>query len=533
MKLLIVDDQTSVVNGLMKGIEWEKMGFEEVYNAYNSYEARNILSAGNIDIMICDIEMPRENGLALLKWARDENLDIECIFLTAHAQFEYAKEAIKMGSFDYILQPAPYDEIKNVVYKAIKKVIDKQGQKKKSLYGELLVEQKGFIREKIIADTIEGMLPKDKYDSLCQDNKMPHWDQKCYQVIMQIFHMEVDINYFGSELLYFVLHNVANELFFPYEQDIIIVEQKKLNYSLVIYGANGYFMDYLGVLRQIILLKAVLEEYLKGQIAFYMGEAVTPAGMKEQYEQLNAMMKENVVPDNRIFQLKEDGISKMELHSTYCLPQLERWIKYLQQNLCNTVRTEIGEYLDHLAEQKEITQETLMLFHMDMIHMMFSIIKDKQIDTQMIFSKFQSKEVYTKATQSLDTMKAFVDTIIKIAEDSQKETIDSQDKVDIIKRYINENVEKDIKRTDIAECLHLNIDYLNRIFKKETGMALSEYIIQEKMNVARQLIKTTMLPISFIAARVGFSNFSHFSKSYKKAFNTSPSEERRVKDADN
>ena len=53
-----------------------------------------------------DIEMPGESGLQLLEWVRNEQMEIACIFLTAHADFTYAKTAMRLDSVDYILQTA-------------------------------------------------------------------------------------------------------------------------------------------------------------------------------------------------------------------------------------------------------------------------------------------------------------------------------------------------------------------------------------------------------------------------------------------
>ena len=68
MKLLIVDDQASVVRGLVKGIDWQGMGFAVVDTALNALDARVSLQRQRADVMPCDIEMSVENGLDLLKW---------------------------------------------------------------------------------------------------------------------------------------------------------------------------------------------------------------------------------------------------------------------------------------------------------------------------------------------------------------------------------------------------------------------------------------------------------------------------------
>lgn len=102
----------------------------------------------------------------------------------------------------------------------------------------------------------------------------------------------------------------------------------------------------------------------------------------------------------------------------------------------------------------------------------------------------------------------------------------TEDPVQTVTRYVQEHISQDIKRGDLAELVHLNTDYLFRIFKREKGMTLNDYIIYEKMNVARNLLTTTRLPVSLIAVKVGYSNFSYFSKIYKKIYGCSPGQER-------
>ena len=126
INVLIVDDQINVVSGVMFGVHWDRLGISQIYKAYNAYEAKQVLLEKPVDIMLCDIEMPVENGLSLLAWCRKQEMDVETIFLTAHADFLYAKEAVALGSFDYILQPARYEEIEDAVRRATEKIRMKQ-----------------------------------------------------------------------------------------------------------------------------------------------------------------------------------------------------------------------------------------------------------------------------------------------------------------------------------------------------------------------------------------------------------------------
>ena len=88
--------------------------------------------------------------------------------------------------------------------------------------------------------------------------------------------------------------------------------------------------------------------------------------------------------------------------------------------------------------------------------------------------------------------------------------------LDVYKRQIQNHIERDVRRTEIAEEFYLNPDYLSRLFKKEMGVQLKDFIVAEKMKVAQNLLRTTALPVSMVAAKVGYTNFSHFSQVYKK-----------------
>ena len=106
MNILIVDDQPSVIASLTSTIDWRAAGIDRVYSASSTILAKNILQTEKIDILLTDIEMPVENGLELIRWVRNQKCDIECILLTSHADFDYAKQGIELGVMDYVIQPA-------------------------------------------------------------------------------------------------------------------------------------------------------------------------------------------------------------------------------------------------------------------------------------------------------------------------------------------------------------------------------------------------------------------------------------------
>ncbi len=95
MNVLVIDDQPEVVRGLLSGVNWQRAETGRVYPAYSVKEAQGIFLREEVDILLCDIEMPPNNGFELLRWARERKPEVGCIFLTAHAEFGYAHEEIE------------------------------------------------------------------------------------------------------------------------------------------------------------------------------------------------------------------------------------------------------------------------------------------------------------------------------------------------------------------------------------------------------------------------------------------------------
>src|SRR5699024_100205 len=98
-----------------------------------------------------------------------------------------------------------------------------------------------------------------------------------------------------------------------------------------------------------------------------------------------------------------------------------------------------------------------------------------------------------------------------------------------VRKYVEDNLDQNLNVNGVAAALFMNGDYISRVFKNETGTPLKEYIIQRKMESARLLLTTTQLPVSVIASKLVYDNFSYFSQAYRRCMGVSPSEERKRK----
>lgn len=109
--VLIVDDHRHLVESLMTVIPWASLGLADVHGAYSGTEALELLRRERIDLLLTDIRMPGMNGLELIEQARELNGRIHCVLLTGYAEFEYARRAIELQAFRYLMKPVRPDEL--------------------------------------------------------------------------------------------------------------------------------------------------------------------------------------------------------------------------------------------------------------------------------------------------------------------------------------------------------------------------------------------------------------------------------------
>lgn len=142
MKLLIVNDSEPTLRFLNEKVRWPQYGITQCFLADGARSARQILVTEDIDIVLCDIQMPDENGLQLIKWVCENGFDCECVFLTCYAKFEYAQEAIHLGCSDFILFPCPATQIGEAAQKVVERRLEQQNSDRLRQFGQYWLNER-------------------------------------------------------------------------------------------------------------------------------------------------------------------------------------------------------------------------------------------------------------------------------------------------------------------------------------------------------------------------------------------------------
>lgn len=129
-KVMLVDDEPIIVEGLSRSIPWEKWNCKVVATAHNGLEGRRAIEEYRPDIIFMDICMPEMDGLAMIAAIHSQFPDLEVCVLTGYRDFEYAKEAIRLGVTRFLLKPSDMGELEEAIEKMCENL------KKKGLTGD-------------------------------------------------------------------------------------------------------------------------------------------------------------------------------------------------------------------------------------------------------------------------------------------------------------------------------------------------------------------------------------------------------------
>ena len=136
--VMLVDDEESVLNTLKTSIDWQELGVDTLLTASNGRAALDLFECRQIDLLVTDICMPVMDGMELIRNVRQLRPETHCVLLTAYGEFEYAKEAIRLGVDNYLLKPMSRDEMIQTIQTALDNVYKRRSNSRTLLQENIL-----------------------------------------------------------------------------------------------------------------------------------------------------------------------------------------------------------------------------------------------------------------------------------------------------------------------------------------------------------------------------------------------------------
>lgn len=525
LKVLIVDDEKPAREIISQLISWEELGYYICAQAKNGKEAYEKYLQFRPDLIITDIQMPVMNGLEFIRKIRENDLEQRIVILSCYEEFSYAKEAIKMNVVDYL--------IKDVL-------------KKEDLYQLLFnIKQKNFISKQNTIETVNSDVIKirktdDKFKNfilnLIENRPSDYYfvmeEDKTYQLLL------ISIDEYNNN------HEKNNTTRKEYAKNKVF--QTLGNFNNINDINNIETFAYIGDGKFVVLTKMQKSNSEK----LFMEESGDIANkIRENYQNIDNSLTITIVIGKAIY--KKEDIKKRYKEAEETLNY--RFFIGKGKNLFNNISvSKITKVTESMIKQsvKDIERE---IENSD-----FGILKDiveelynkrlkgfmqynylKEINGKLILIisnycnqyEIDYSKVFNKSYIPLEDVNNFdtVEEMNKCFNDYFKSLINIKNEKNRYSRhisdtiqYINENFFRKITLEEVSEVLNLHKVYVSRLFKEETGMTITSYILKVRMDKAMELIENTNMKFYEIGEKVGYNNSQRFFVAFKKHIGETP-----------
>ena len=525
-KIIVADDEIIFREYLRTLIDWEHYGFEICCEARNGIEALEMIKEHKPDIALIDINMPFLDGLSLVEKINESGDNLSIILITGHSEFEYARKAVKLNVVDYILKPFDKEELVMTLLKIrgrLQTQLDKRNEEKGNL---------DLMKERFLNILISGELTAGEEETRQQLRRFGADIVLEHNLVASI---EIDNMYSlwsdASEisLWKFAVMNILNEIMGYGSRHTAFKGPEGRIVSVVELDENT---GEAGCLERYRRVCELVKRYLDFTITIGVANPVkgVKAVRKAYLESLVALQNKVVTVNAKVIPISSIATEGMSIG--YFPSEInEKLLIALRTN----DSTEVALLLENIfkfIKEKRLSLEYVYIVVMGLVSLCFSYIYEIGKNVDQIFDRDFSPYTEIKSKGSLDSLYQWSRLLFQTVLDLWDEGRLKKSKImaDNVREYIDANYhDSSLSVEGIANVIYMNSSYLRKIFKKELNMSVNDYIVDVRLQKARELIGSGNIKLSGISERVGYNDAGYFSKSFKKKFGISPSEYENMK----
>ncbi|WP_073588848.1 response regulator transcription factor [Anaerocolumna xylanovorans] len=519
MKIFIVDDDQIIRLGLRKTIEKSELNCTIVGEASDGELAlEEIKKNEDIDLVITDIRMPVMDGLELIREIRKFNSVVRIIVLSGFDDFKYVRNAFMDGAVDYILKPINKSDFLALLQK-LKADIAKDMKDK-----GIVEEYHNVYQEKIINKLLHGKFKTEeemaeaaarislpltgnfgimvlRTDNWYKENaeKLPAEGimEQAFIKITNLFRLDQNNKYYAyiahDSIAVFIeskANAVEKELYYKYHSFFLNTPPEEgMSFTL-------------GTSRRFSMLaeagKAFAEAVTAAEARFYLGK-----GNLIFYDELSLPCKDIAITSEELMKGLADALDLCDYIKVK--DETEKIFHELMGADPVEFRLRIKMVLELLLFQVKDFKEAMSLNETEYEYAIQYVNTSEELKNKLLF-------LFRGAIQSM----------------KQERERRSKKRIEMAKKYIDKHYMESITLNDVAEHVELNPSYFSSLFKKETGFNFTDYLLDTRIEMAKNLLLNPTVKVYEIGCKVGYEDAVSFGRAFKKKIGMSPKEYRKI-----
>lgn len=531
-KVVIVDDERPIVEGLKAFIDWEEQGFSVVGTAFNGEDGVKAAKECAADVVITDIRMPLLSGHDLIDRVKEFNPSCKFIILSGYSNFKYAQEAVKRGAFSYLLKPIQERELKETL-SSIKKELDLKKEKQRQFFElqEQVQESIPIVQERYLSELLQDQFATSEQIARKWRLLNSEYSLESFAVFV-VEGDQLEIKYEDDTkqifLSKYAISNIVDDL--VRRENIGMVFHYDKNRIAVLCCQNG---------KKTLTMERVLlfARSIQGTICGILKESVS-IGVGNLYS--------FPVPPYRSFQEAEQAIRYKLLYSTgslicfYEICQLKHPGKFpvqQEKELLSFIELEDSEnalivlhrIFSSLTADRSCSPEAIYNICLNFIIAIFHCAISCGVSSESLNIELWTSSERLFQYQTIPELeKCLKERVSEVIKKIHEVRLQKQKGIlGKILEYIQIHYQEELTLDFLSKMFFLNSSYLSQLFKKELGRNFSDVLSEIRLEKAKKLILDPDLRVYEVGELVGYRNFRYFSQIFKKNTGLTPSEYRK------
>lgn len=520
--VLLADDEDSILNTLVRNIDWSGLQLHLVGSVSNGQKALECMEKTPPDILITDVSMPIMSGMDLAQYIYENKLPVKVVILSGHQEFKYAQQAIRYNVTNYLVKPCEKQQLNETLKELAAECIREKKELLEKQYFESFIENcKPQLREKLLQDLVHGNIVDQ--ESLAQKCSFLDMDPNIqyYVIAAEVDNYKEKFHSLQEKQKFFATLHMSEALSssLPDVKEAVSLSVSEGCYTLLI---PDYASDDI-----ISLCNCIRETFgsFTGLSATYGigGPAVGLMKLGEAYAKASETLLYKYLAGNNTVICYEDitmtTASEKHLVSTMSL----------QTQIIQATRAGDSESIEALCEEwfRILENGSPALIKSLIIQFVGNLSVELLETGSSLTELFGDENLMIEKVLRFDTIfdvKLWLRQILQyicdyIREKNQKNTYRLAKKA---AQYIDEHYMESINVDIIASAVYLSSGYLMTIFKREIGTSINSYLVTKRIERAKELLLEGDLKVYEIAEKVGYANTTFFSSTFRNHVGVSP-----------
>ncbi len=517
--IVVIDDESLVRLGIKSSVEWEKYGYEIVGEADNGETGLEIIRQKKPRIVLLDICMPGMDGLQVLKQLRREKISSTVIVLSCHDDFNYVREAMKQGAYDYLRKKDINSANILTVLEEVRHSMPEDGRQGGAETGQ---EWDAHARRSCLQQLIGEWKKSENARLPVERLRIQEGGLCCVAFAVKRYRQVLERYEDGSP--YSLEHNVMNltmEVTGQRTQEAEVFLQQENLYVLLLsnrqlVSAAQWKEEIFSLLRE---METVCQNYLNVETCYGVSGIVSKfSGLPGAFARARCSLALRYFqPDRAILE------ESREPEDTLQRPELEDSLKGISASISQKKYFEAFSLLEGFFQwlrqhrRDNLDVEGVRGFFCNMVQ--FILLQEGRPSAELV-EKARLCETLEETEQF------FAEFQGELGKNGQEQGSGNY-LIRAAKEYIGANLSRgDISLDEIAGHLLISKSYLCRLFQKNLGISVQQYIHHTRIEQAKEYLNDFRLKIYEVAELTGFNSSTHFNIVFKKIMRCTPAEYR-------